>query len=458
MGTPVIGTAQPWRARLLATLSLAAIGVLVGLAVAFLVTHAGWVVLGLLGVLVIVVGAWWSLIGRARKRVAGGVMVLCGAGLLAGALVGAGDSALQVVVRLAIAAGLLLVAVAAGRQAMVDVLRPVVAAAFGPAAPPRRPVLICNPRSGGGKVDRFGLIEMAEAIGVETVQLSPGLDLEELARQAIAGGADCLAMAGGDGSQALVASIAIEHDLPFVCISAGTRNHFALDLGLNRDDPREGMAAFRDALVREVDYATVNGRLFVNNVSLGVYATIVHEEGYREAKVQTTTTLLPELLGRTDEPFDLQFTSPDGREVDGAFLVQVSNNPYVLGPSLDLSRRRRLDTGRLGVVAVSASNGAEAAAAVTESMVGRGATARHVFTFTCPTFEVRARSGVIYAGVDGEALELQAPLEFAIHARGLRMLVPAAERERSIRRRTHEFHAADLVAVVLGHAPERVTT
>ena len=119
-------------------------------------------------------------------------------------------------------------------------------------------------------------------------------------------------MAGGDGSQALVASIAVEHGLPFVCVSAGTRNHFALDLGLNRDDPRESMYAFRDADERKVDYATVNDRFFVNNVSLGVYAKIVQEESYREAKVDTTKTLLPEMLGRQAEPFDLQFTTPDG--------------------------------------------------------------------------------------------------------------------------------------------------
>ena len=102
--------------------------------------------------------------------------------------------------------------------------------------------------------------------------------------------------------------------LPFVCVSAGTRNHFALDLGLNRDDPRESMYAFRDAIERRVDYATVNDRFFVNNVSLGVYAKIVQEESYRDAKLDTTKVLLPEMLGREAEPFDLQFTTPDGTD------------------------------------------------------------------------------------------------------------------------------------------------
>lgn len=109
------------------------------------------------------------------------------------------------------------------------------------------------------------------------------------------------------------------------------------------------MYAFRDAVERTVDYATVNGRFFVNNVSLGIYATIVQQDSYREAKVDTTKTLLPEMLGSQTEPFDLQFTTPNGTQVDGAIVVMVSNNAYTLGASLDNAQRRHLDRGELGV-------------------------------------------------------------------------------------------------------------
>ena len=271
-------------------------------------------------------------------------------------------------------------------------------------------MLICNPWSGGGKVEKFGLVALAEEMGVEVVMLDHGLDLETLARDAVARGADCLGMAGGDGSQALVASIAVEHDLPFVVVSAGTRNHFALDLGIDRDDPRLSLDAFRDGLERRIDYATVGDRFFVNNVSLGIYATIVQQEGYRDAKAETTKALLPEMLGRTEQPFDLQFTEPDGTEVDGAFLIQVSNNPYVLGATLDASQRRRLDTGTLGVVAITAATGAEAAAVVAMSALGQRRRSRHWHEFTTEQFEVRSRSGKAFAGVDGEALELDTPI------------------------------------------------
>jgi diacylglycerol kinase family enzyme len=276
---------------------------------------------------------------------------------------------------------------------------------------PLRSVLSCNPWSGGGKVEKFGLVELAESLGVEVVMLDRGQDLEQLARDAVSRGADCLAMAGGDGSQALVASIAIEHELPFVCVTAGTRNHFALDLGLDRDDPRLSLDAFRDGIERRIDYATVGDRLFVNNVSLGIYATIVQQPGYRDAKAETTKALLPEMLGKPREPFDLQFKDPHGRGVDGAFLVQVSNNPYVLGATLDASQRRRLDTGTLGVVAITASTGGEAAEVVALSALGQRRRSRHWHEFTTEQFEVRSRSGRAFVGVDGEALELETPPE-----------------------------------------------
>ena len=309
---------------------------------------------------------------------------------------------------------------------------------------------MCNPWSGGGKVESFGLVELATSLGVQTVMLDHGLDLAELARDAIARGADCLGMAGGDGSQALVASIAVEHDLPFVCVAAGTRNHFALDLGLDRANPRQSVYAFRDAIERRVDYATVNDRFFVNNVSLGVYATIVQQEGYREAKAATTRQLLPEMLGETKEPFDLSFVTPEGTEVDGSFLIMVSNDPYVLAASPSTSQRLRLDTGRLGVFAVSAATGAQAAEVVTLALAGQGARSGHAFEFSCEEFEIRSRSGKAYAGIDGEALELETPMTFRSHPLGLRMLVPEGNIEMALRRQSRGVHVRDLVQLAKG--------
>ena len=442
-----------WRERACALGALACGLVLLGLLIGLVVRNLGFLVLALAGLGLAVAGAWWAITERLPRRAVGIAGAVAGAATIVVALVRSTPSGDQVGLRAALLVALLGGAVGLGRMALArdlhahDELRPV------PVARPEHPVLLCNPWSGGGKVEKFGLADLARGMGVEVVMLERGLDLEALARDAIARGADCLGMAGGDGAQALVASIAIEHDLPFVCVSAGTRNHFALDLGIDRDDPRRSLHAFRDGIERRIDYATVGGRLFVNNVSLGIYATIVQQEGYREAKSETTRTLLPELLGRTTEPFDLQFTDPDRGEVDGAFLIQVSNNPYVLGATLDASQRRRLDSGTLGVVAISASTGAEAAEVFTLSAIGQRRRSRHWHEFTAERFEVRSRSGKAYAGIDGEALELETPLEFRIHGRGLRLLVPEGNLTAAERRRARDISARDLVDIARGRDP-----
>jgi diacylglycerol kinase family enzyme len=197
--------------------------------------------------------------------------------------------------------------------------------------------------------------------------------------------------------------------------------------------------------------------LFVNNVSLGVYATIVQQDSYRKAKRETSMALLPEILGSTAEPFDLQFATLDGTEVDGAFLIMVSNNPYVLGPSVDVSQRRSLQTGALGVFAVNAASGTEAARLMARSAVGLRGRDPGWHEFTCEAFEVRSRAGSTFAGVDGEALDMPTPLRFRIHPRGMRVLVPESNLEIAARRRARNVSLGALLAVARGSVPANQT-
>jgi len=433
--------------RIAALVALTCITALLLLVLAFLVAHPGSVLFSLAGLGLIGWGGWWLVTERGTRRIVGSIVLILGVlAIVYAVLSRIADGGWRV---LAILAVITLVTMGAAEARMA------VAAGLHvddgePFPAPAHPVLIANPKSGGGKFEKFELQELSAQHGVEVVILHPGDDLEQLARDAIARGADCLGMAGGDGSQALVASVAIEHDLPFVCISAGTRNHFALDLGLNREDPREGMIAFQQGLERRIDYATVGDRLFVNNVSMGVYATIVQQDSYRDAKMETSKELLPELLGEQQEPFDLQFSDADGNQVDGAFLILISNNPYVLGPKIDVSQRRSLTTGRLGVFAVNARTAAEAATLVARSTIGRGSRDPRIHEFTPEQFEVRSRSGSAFAGVDGEALDLPTPLTFQIHPRGLRVRVPADSVDRLARRRARNIGVKDLFRVAAG--------
>jgi len=222
--------------------------------------------------------------------------------------------------------------------------------AVGPAA---RPVLLMNPKSGGGKVERFNLVEEARRRGIEPVVLAPGDDLLRLAERAVADGADVVGMAGGDGSQALVASVAAAHDVGFVCIPAGTRNHLAMDLGLDREDVVGALDAFGEAVERRIDLGLVGDRVFVNNATVGLYAKIVQSPAYREHKVGTALELLPAMLGPDAAPFDLRFTGPDGTEHASAHLILVSNDRYQLGSGEGFGSRRSIDGGNLGIVAAT---------------------------------------------------------------------------------------------------------
>jgi diacylglycerol kinase family enzyme len=279
-----------------------------------------------------------------------------------------------------------------------------------PVPPPKRPVLFYNPKSGGGKAERFALADEARTRGIEPIELTKGADLADLVRNAVADGADALAMAGGDGSQAIVAGMASELNLPYACIPAGTRNHFALDLGVDRDDVVGALDAFVDGGERRVDLAEVNGRVFVNNVSLGLYAEAVQRPGYREAKLRTLLDTIPDVLG-PDGELDLAWHGPGGHEHHSGAAVLVSNNRYRLGTAVGSGTRPRIDDGLLGVTVASAPGG------------GPGRFAQRPWReWSAPEFEVRSDHPVP-AGIDGEAVTLASPLRFRIMPGALRVRI-----------------------------------
>jgi diacylglycerol kinase family enzyme len=282
--------------------------------------------------------------------------------------------------------------------------------------------LIINLKSGGGKAERFDLAAEARRRDIEPIVLQPGDDLLELAENAIARGAQVIGMAGGDGSQALVATVAARRGVAHVCIPAGTRNHFALDLGLDRDDVVGALDAFTDGVERRIDLACVNDRVFVNNASLGVYAKVVQSEAYRDAKLGTWARMLPDLLGPDAEPIDLEFTAPDGTSRNDAPLVLVSNNPYELTHLSGAGTRERIDTGMLGIV-VARVQSSDISKLVALELVGQAGRYPGLLSWSASEFEIHSGNPV-EIGLDGEALILDPPLRFASLPGALRVRLP----------------------------------
>jgi len=376
-----------------AALLLALVSVVVAAVTAVRQFPRGLIVLAL--VLVALAAAWHGVLHRGPIRAAGIALALAALGGALALLLGREPVALIVVVATAVAA------LASARAAFA------IRVQLAPVPPPQHPVLFFNPRSGGGKAARFRLAEEARRRGIEPVELGPGKSLTELVDDALAGGADALAMAGGDGSQAVVAAAAARAGIPYACIPAGTRNHFALDLGVDRDDVVGALEAFVHGGERLVDLAEVGDRVFVNNVSLGLYADAVQHAGYREAKLRTLLDTIPEVAGADAHMPPLRWRDADGLVHEGGLALLISNNPYRLGRALGSGTRPSLDTGRLGVAVVVPAGGAH-----------RGV----LELWSSPAIEIDGE-GPLPAGIDGEAAMLEPPLRFTIRRAALRVRI-----------------------------------
>ena len=310
-----------------------------------------------------------------------------------------------------------------------------------------RAVLLLNPRSGSGKASRLDLAGLARLSGADVVPVRPGDDLCELAEDLVAGGAGVLGVAGGDGSMAPVAAVASRHGLPFVCVPAGTRNHFALDLGLDPNDLAHAMTAFRRGVEVPVDLAEVNGQVFVNNVSLGIYAAMVRSRHYRRSKVRAVMDELPDLIGPDSAPLPLRFRAPDGAEHSGAHALLVSNNPYRLGGLGHSAWRPRLDSGSLGVLTIRVDDGRAAARLALLELFGRGHLSPGYSRWSAATLTVDA-DGPMPAGLDGEPATLEPRLRFVTRPGALVVRLPVAPRRSSARRLVEE--SGHLVRAAIG--------
>jgi len=398
-----------WLARASFALMLAA--------VALVIAVAGWrsltlVALAVIGTCAVLAGAYWFLANRGVLRWLALVLVVAAPVLILVAF------ALEHLLWVAVVAVALMVAAAGTARAALSAGGQDAAMPAVPAARPRRPFLIMNPRSGGGKVVKFGLKEKAEKLGAQVALLEGPqiVDVAALARQAVADGADLLGVAGGDGTQALVAGIAAEHGLPFVVISAGTRNHFALDLGLDRDDPAAGLDALTDGEELRVDLGIIGERTFVNNASFGAYAEVVRSPAYREDKRGTTLQMLPDLLkGHHGARLSAQAA---GTTFDAPQALLVSNDPYETTDIAGLGRRARLDAGTLGLVAIRVTSARQAAGLL------RHEHRKGLAVLTAEQVTVHADAPEIPVGIDGETVMLPTPVHCTIQPRALRVVVP----------------------------------
>ena len=284
--------------------------------------------------------------------------------------------------------------------------------------------LILNPVSGGAALLLRRLNRAARERGIQVRALSPGEDARHAALEAADDDAGSLAVAGGDGSVAAVAGVAVERGLPLAVVPTGTLNHFARDLGLDLARPLRALGALGTGHERRVDVGRINGRLFVNNVSLGVYAEMLGDPGYREDKLRVAQAKLRAVFSDPGLRGALRITPPDGAPLESVVAVVVSNNPYEFSGWDTFGQRHSLDTGTLQVSVLDAGtlDGLERLLAGT--LLGAMEFRPALRQWTSQRLETGVPGEVVRTGIDGEPIALEAPLHFSVDPGALRVLLP----------------------------------
>ncbi|MDQ1646166.1 MAG: hypothetical protein QOJ50_2350 [Cryptosporangiaceae bacterium] len=395
-----------------------------------------------LGVAATAALGWWAFTtSRAWKRRLNVALAGCVIAAVVVATAGIGLTYAVAVLAVAALAGAY---VATARRA----IGPAVAWAATAARPISHPWLLVNPRSGDGAAGRIGLEPAARARGIEVRVLQPGDDPVALATEAVAKGADAIGVSGGDGSLGAVAGAAVRLGVPFFCVPTGTRNHFARDVGLRRDAPLDALDAL-SGVERRVDIGTVSGRVFLNNVSLGAYAAMVHEPEYRGDKLATAHSVLTPALRGEAEPVPMAFLDGSGHPHDGAFVLLVANNEYELRSVRNFGSRARLDGRTLQVSVLQATTGAKLAGV----LLSRADDSEWA-QWTTEAFSVAAGATLIPAAIDGEAVTLESPAVFRVLPGALRVLAPTrAGPGLGASRAFHPATVRSLWRIAAGRAP-----
>lgn len=289
------------------------------------------------------------------------------------------------------------------------------------------PILIINPKSGNGRAIKAGIDKKAAAAGIKVIITKRGDSIEGLARAEVARGADVLGVSGGDGTLGAVAKIALEHNLPLVALPGGTRCHFARDAGFEPERITDALESFT-GVETAVDVGDINGRIFLNNASFGLYADIVDNPEYREHKVATSRKVLQDILEDNGKAYSLQFRDHENNKHQQAVLILVGVGPYETLNLLELGHRKSLSSGKLQISVVTRLDDATVKHLLGGLPFKKNASTKMADNFLqweVSKFSLSSKSAKLVVGVDGEREEYSSPVKISLLPGKLRLMMPA---------------------------------
>jgi diacylglycerol kinase family enzyme len=258
-----------------------------------------------------------------------------------------------------------------------------------------------------------------------SIAVGSGDTLTALARRAVARGVRLVVAGGGDGTIGSVALALANTDATLGILPLGTLNHFAKDLGIPLGVP-DAVRVIAAGHVARVDVGEVNGRVFINNSSLGLYPSVVYQREKRQAQGRgkwMAFALATARVWRLYRRVRVVVHTDAGSRVVRTPFVFVGNNEYQL-EGVRLGARARVDAGQLHVAMAPGMTKGEMVSVLGWALLGRLADVDHLDTLLTDAVTIGARRRHLPVALDGEVTLLETPLEYRVRRGALRVCVP----------------------------------
>jgi YegS/Rv2252/BmrU family lipid kinase len=290
--------------------------------------------------------------------------------------------------------------------------------------------VIVNAGSGSVEREETGrrLSELFEENVVEAnIHLAQnGAEIVELAEKIAKGDAKIIVAGGGDGTVSAVAARVIKTDKILGILPLGTLNNFSKDLRIPQD-LAEAVRVIAEGNTKQIDIGEVNGRIFVNNSSIGLYPGIVRRREKQQQRLgrgkwRSAIWAAWKMLMRSPF-FAVRLETEKGKRIVKTPFVFVGNNQYEMD-FFNIGRRARMDDGKLSVYFLHRSGRKGLFLLVFRTIFGRLRQTADFEEINTSEITIETRKKRILVAFDGEVEKLETPLRYKIHSKALRVIVP----------------------------------